>query len=344
MPKFERIAWSSVDWAKLDSYPDRTVYQTRAWMDFIAHTQQAEPVVAVLREGASELGFFSGLIIRKYGLPILGSPFKGWTTGYMGFNLKDGVPREVAAQALTEFAFRDLRCVHLEFMDRRLGFEDVDGLGFDRSAESSLEIDLTHSEDELFANMASACRRCIRKANKSGVVIEEASDLAFADEYYAQLQEVFAKQNLVATYDAQRVRALIQNVHPTGALLLLRARNAEGKGIASGIFPAFNDTMIFWGGASWREYQGVRPNEAIQWYAMRYWKERGISRYDMSGMGRARDEYKRKYGGKEINVPWLRCSKYPGLRQMRMLAQQRQKAQQRLQGSFKKIHSRLLGS
>ncbi len=340
MPKFERLAWSSVDWAELDSYPDRTVYQTRAWLNFVAHTQQAEPVVAVLREGANKLGFFSGLIVRKYGLRILGSPFKGWTTSYMGFNLKDGVPRGVAARALLEFAFQDLRCVHVELMDRRLRFEDVDGLGFENPGGINFEIDLTQSEDALFADMSSACRRCIRKANKSGVVIEEASDLGFADEYYAQLQDVFAKQGLVPTYGVERVRALIKHVHPTGALLLLRARNAEGECIASGIFPAFNDTMIFWGGASWRAHQGVRPNEAIMWYAMRYWKQRGISRYDMGGYG----EYKRKYGGYEISVPWLRRSKYPGLGQMRMLAQQGWKAQQRLRGSLKKLHSRLPSS
>ena len=31
--------------------------------------------------------------------------------------------------------------------------------------------------------MESACRRCIRKAEKSRVIIEEAQDLEFADEY-----------------------------------------------------------------------------------------------------------------------------------------------------------------
>jgi hypothetical protein len=343
MPKFERLAWSSIDWAKLDSYPDRTVYQTRAWLDFVAHTQQAEPVVAVLREGANELGFFSGLIGRKYGLPILGSPFKGWNTGYMGFNLKDGVPRGVAVRALLAFAFQDLRCVHLELWDRRLRFEDVDGLGFRQDSalrEPNFEVDLTQSEDELFAKMSRACRYSIRRANKSGVLIEEASDLAFADEHYAQLQDVFAKQSLVPNYDAQRVRALIQHIHPTDALLLLRARNAEGKCIASGIFTGFNDTAEFWGGASWREHQKIRPNEAIQWYAMRYWKERGISRYDLGGPA----EYKRKYGGEEIYIPWLWRSKYPGLGQMRVLAQQGLWAQRSLQGNLKKIHSRLLES
>ncbi len=72
---------------------------------------------------------------------------------------------------------------------------------------ASYRTDLTKSEDELFNGMDSACRRCVRKAEKSGVVIEEAHDPAFANEYYEQLKDVFSKQGLVPTYDLERVRA-----------------------------------------------------------------------------------------------------------------------------------------
>src|SRR5947209_7170137 len=128
--------------------------------------------------------------------------------------------------------------------------------------------------------MTSACRRNIRKAERNGVIVEEADGPDFADDYHAQLRDVFAKQGLVPTYGVDRVRALVTCVHPAGRVLLLRARNPAGRCIATGIFPAFNDTMFFWGGASWRAYQIERPNEVIQWYAMRYWKARGIGRYD----------------------------------------------------------------
>ncbi len=333
LPRFERLDWESVDWERLDAFPDRTIFQTRAWLRFVEQTQRAEPVVAVLRDGTRELGFFTGLIVRKFGLRILGSPFPGWTTSYMGFNLDEGVSRRVATQALLAFAFRDLRCAHLELMDRRLCAEDVAGLGFEQRIGTGFELDLTQSEDALFAKMSSACRGCIRKAGKSGVVVEEGADLAFADDYHAQLQDVFLKQTLVPTYSLDRVRSLIAQVHATDSLLLLRARDAEGTCIASGIFPAFNDTMYFWGGASWREHQSLRPNEAIQWYAMRYWKERGIGRYDMGGGG----EYKRKYGGEEIAIPALRRSKYPWLGGMRNLAQRTVRARQVLLGDLRAI-------
>ncbi len=114
--------------------------------------------------------------------------------------------------ALIEFAFQKLGCVHLEMMDRNLTVRDLDGLGVQHRVYRGFEIDLTPNEDELFSNMTSACRRCIRKAEKEGVSVEEAHDLEFAEEYYAQLKDVFAKQSLVPTYDIERVRQLIRHM------------------------------------------------------------------------------------------------------------------------------------
>ena len=50
------------------------------------------------------------------------------------------------------------------------------------------EVDLTLDEEKLFSRMSSACRRCIRKAEKEGVHVEEAHDVGFADDYFAQLK------------------------------------------------------------------------------------------------------------------------------------------------------------
>src|SRR6202023_4090581 len=90
-----------------------------------------------------------------------------------------------------------------------------------------------------------------------------------------QLQDVFAKQSLVPTYSVERVRALVRNVEPGGNVLLIRARDPEGKCIATGIYPGFNQIAEFWGNASFRAYQSLRPNEHSPWNAPRSWKTRG---------------------------------------------------------------------
>ena len=300
----------------LEQFEDRTIFQTRDWLTFVEHTQNAEPVIAVIEDRDRQVGRFTGLIVKKYGLRILGSPFPGWTTSYMGFNLDPSVSRSDALLALKDFAFRQLNCIHIEIMDRRIEKEDFQKAGFIfKIGTTGFEVDLSKDEDAIFNGMTPSCQRCIRKATKTGVVVEEAVDASFVDDYYSQLIDVFAKQGLTPTYSRERVRSLIECLLPTGRLLLARAKDNQGTCIATGIFPAMNDTMFFWGGASWRLHQHLRPNEAVQWFAMRYWKARGIIKYDMCGGG----EYKKKYGVREIEVPWGRKSRYPVLETFRNL-------------------------
>lgn len=315
----------------VSSFIDRTVFQTRAWLAFIAATQQAEPVIATVLDGDLPIGRFTGAILRKNGMRILGSPFPGWTTSYMGFNLPSGVRRAEALVALKRFAFKVLGCMHLEVLDRLVTPDDLDAAGYRYDARplTGFEIDLTQDEDALLKGMDAGRRRYIRRAESSGLRIEVADDAAFANEYYAQLDDVFARQRLVPTYSLDRVRSLITHVHPSGDLLLLRARNAQGVCIATGIFPALNDTMVFWGGASWKRWHHLHPNEPLQWFAMRYWKARGITRYDMGGTG----EYKRAYGGREIRVPWGRASRYAAIEHLRNGARTLVSLTQRLRGT-----------
>jgi hypothetical protein len=236
----------------------------------------------------------------------------------MGFNLKPGVSRADAAAALVRYARESLGCAHVELRDRELAVQDADGSRFTVDRFTTFEIDLTQGEDELLAGMGKNRRWAIRKAEREGVVIEAASDPEFADDYYEQLVDVFAKQSLHPTYGVDRVRALIRHVQPSGRLLLVRARSPQGKCIATGIFPGLGRSAYFWGGASWREDQNLRPNEPVLWFAMRYWKERGAEAFDMGGGG----EYKRPYGGEEHVVPHLSWSRFRALETVRGLVRQ----------------------
>jgi hypothetical protein len=324
----EIVDFEKADWQRLDSFADRTVFQTRDWVRFVADTQNATPVLAQLSDSGKAVGYFTGLTFTRLGIKVLGSSFPGWTTPYMGFNLAPGASRADAMAALERTAWNDLKCLHMEVSDPHFTPEDGEALGFKTSYYTSYRTDLTKSEEDLFQAMESACRRCVRKAEKSGVTIEEAHDPAFADEYYEQLKDVFAKQGLVPTYDAERVRSLVRHMGPTGNVLLLRARDAEGKCIATGIFPGFNKISEFWGNASFRSYQNLRPNELIHWYAMRYWKKRGAEVHDWGGEG----TYKEKYGCVSHRVPWFIKSRYEFVGKLRDTAKKMHRGKQRLVG------------
>src|SRR6266487_4669605 len=188
--KCEIIDFEKADWRLLDSFGDRTVFQTREWVHFLAESQNATPVLAELSESGRVVGYFTGLTFTRLGIKVLGSSFPGWTTPYMGFNLLPGTSRGVALAALEHMAWNDLTCLHLEVSDPYFSVEDGQALGFTCEFYTSYRTDLRKSEEEIFKSMDSACRRCIRKAEKSGVMIEEDHDLTFADEYYEQLKDV----------------------------------------------------------------------------------------------------------------------------------------------------------
>ena len=317
MARFERVKWNPTEWDQvLGDFPDRIVFQTSAWLGFVGETQDGEIVVAALREGSQTLGYFSGVMIRRFGCKILGSPFRGWSTPYLGFNLRPGVRRQAAASALPEFAFRQLGCVHFEITDSHTTELDLAGLGVVANQHATIEVDLTQSEEALFRNMTSACRRNIRHAERAGVRVEEASDEGFAEEYVSQYKDVLAKQGLVPHFGAERIRAMIRHVHPTGMLLLLRARNPEGECIATGIYPAANRTAFYNNGASWRQYQGLRPNELLHWHAMRHWKRRGMESYNMEGTM----DFKLKFGGHQPQTAMFYQSRFRALTKLRSSA------------------------
>ena len=336
MFRFRRLDPADVPWPTLDRFSDRVVFQTREWLDFIGESQGATPVVAEIRDEDTLAGYFSGLVVRKFGVRILGSSFPGWTTPYIGFNLAPGYSRARLLDPLTAWAFRELRCLHVEVSDRCFQPEDGDAARLDRTAYETYKSDLTRSEDDLFKGMDSACRRCIRKAEKGGVTIEEATDLAFANEYYAQLKDVFAKQGKVPTYSLDRVQLLLKHLLPTGRLLAVRARNPDGKCIATGLYPGMNATAFFWGNASWREEQHWRPNEYLHWYALRYWKARGVKLFDWGGGG----TYKEKYGVEPYVVPWFYKSKYRVLSTVRNEARALYYKSQRLVGRLSGVDAR----
>jgi hypothetical protein len=332
MLKLHQVSPTPEWWSRLEQFPDRLTFHTAEWIRFIADTQRATPVFAEVRDGSSLVGCFHSLVIRRFGLKILASPFPGWTTEYMGFNLHPGVPRWLALQALEPFAFRDLGCVYFEVADRLFTAADGEHVDFERRVSSSYENNLAIQEEKIFSGMVSSCRTCIRKAERCGVTIQEAEgNDAFASEYYEQLKEVFQKQCLLPTYSLETVRKLIHHLYPTGNLALFRARDAEGKSIATGIYHGINKYAQLWGTASLQEYLHLRPNQLLHWHALRYWRSRGVECFNWGGDG----DYKAKYGCRKINVIRFSKSRIPLLSKLRDQAESVIRQELRLRGWWK---------
>jgi hypothetical protein len=78
MISFQRLHLEDVKWEDTSVYDEINVFQTLPWLNFLAETQNAEPVIAAVKSDGRLLGYFTGLKVNKYGIKVLGSPFRGW--------------------------------------------------------------------------------------------------------------------------------------------------------------------------------------------------------------------------------------------------------------------------
>jgi len=312
MISFERLDIQKVDWENVYAVGEINIFQTCAWLAFIAETEKAEPVVASVKSDGNLVGYFTGLMVHRYGMKILGSPFRGWGTYFMGFNLKQGVSRDEVLQVFPKFAFKDLGCNYLEIIDPNLVYDGEKGLSYPYNVEALCwyAFDLTKSEDEILANMSDSRRKNIRRSIKKGVVIEEANDIEFMDEYYAQFTETMKKHSMAPLYDIEYLRILFKRFFPTGNLLLLRARDADGLCISTQIYLSLNKVAIGWGAASWRKCLNLCPNEPLDWYGVKYMKARGMRILHVGG---AAEDYKKWMGCVHVNIHRLKKAKYAPL-------------------------------
>ena len=330
--RFEQVPLANVPWAELDSFADRTVHQTKAWLAFLAETQGAQPIVLQIFNAGEAVGWFTGATVQRFGLRILGSPMRGWTTAHMGFNLVDDALIDSAVTGLAQYATSDLTCAHLEVLDQRCT-RGVVPPGFKSTPLNGLVVDLQTDDEQLLLGMTKNGRRDMRKSLRSGVVVSEvdSNDSQFVQEYYSQVSLAFARRGLAPTYPQSRVESMVRHLYPTGNLILLRASLPTGETAATGIFAG-----IPGGGASFTfqasdpDFYQWLPNEALVWQALRAWRERGALSFDFGGreIGSPTD-FKRKFGGTDLTTDWLRYSKYPLLESGRSLASRTHKALQK---------------
>jgi hypothetical protein len=270
-------------------------------------------LIVRITKNSNLVGYFTGFLFSKYLIKIIASPFDGWTTSYMGFDLEDGYDRVDLIGPLSAFLFKTFRCHFIQITDRFIAEDEIKDSGLHYIIKTTLELTIDKTDEELLNGYTKSCRETIRQFERRGATIEKAEpDEQFAAEYHEQLKEVFAKQNLVPTYDRSRTLDLFKNLNKE-QLLCVRVRNPEGKPIGSTYYVAYNGRVCFQGAASLREFQFYRPNEAMFWYAIRYFRDRGYLYADMNGERR----YKEKFRPVKIEYPCIMIPKYPILLPLR---------------------------
>lgn len=292
---------------EFNNFRSKTLFTTVDWISFVEEDSKAKPIILKIEKDGVLVGYFSSLEVNKFGVKIIGSPFSGWSTCFMGFDVYEGVNKLDLVEPVSRYLFKEKKALLVEIIDRDIKCEEAKSYGYRVSRDNTLEVEIDKTDEELFKVFKTDARNFIRQFERRGATIEYAiPDDAFAEDYYNQLIDVFAKQGLVPTYSLEKVKCLLRHLKNEENILCLRVRDPEGNCIATSIFLGYNRKFFFWGGASYRSGQHYRPNEYMIWTAIRFWRDKGIEVFDMVGVR----DYKRKFGSHEVEYAHISIPKY----------------------------------
>jgi hypothetical protein len=292
-----RLPGRPADWdALIRCYEDKTLFHESCWLDHLLDVHPGSRIdYFVVRDAGSEVGYFCAQRLRKFALPVYGSPLPGTGTNYMGPLVRRGVDRRALIRAIVRACWRN-GAAHLELSAAWLdeGVAGACGLAVDRGVTHL--VPLPSSEEAAWAAMKSTARNRVKKAERAGLIAEVTTDPAVVDHFFQQLGEVFGKQGMARPYGIERPRSLFRRLTPAGRLLPVWVRHRQ-EVIAAGLFPYDERCIYFWGAGSWLASQHLCPNELLQWTVMRRAVELGIPMYNMCGGG---SQFKDKFGGSDV--------------------------------------------
>lgn len=309
MYSFEQVNYREIDDYINHEYEDRLIFQTKEWIDFVSDCKGAEPIVIRIKKDNKEIGFFTSLIFSVMGVRIIGSPFRGWTTLYMGFNLKPGENRVEIIPELWRYVHREFKCFYMEIVDWNISIEEAHEAGLTYGIQETYVKEISDELPKILKSFSSTCKNQIHRfeKNEARLDIVEPTD-SFAEEYYKELERVFGYQGLKPSYDIKRVKSLLSHIKEIGkdTLYTTIAYSPEGTPIGTLIGFGYGKTAYLWGLTIIREEQYYQ-SDALLWDSFKHWKELGYEHYDLVGVR----PYKLKFHPELRQTPRITCCKLP---------------------------------
>lgn len=310
MYHFELYNLETVNQAEYENFKDKNLFCTVSWLSYLKEWKKADPVIVRITSDKENLaGYFTGAQFSKFGFKILGSPFYGWMGQHMGYDFVDeeSINKALILEETITYLKSTVKPNFIIFADFKFTQEDIDRvktkLFFDTERWSYF-LDLTQPEEILFKNFKSGYRTCVRKFEKLGGHIEEDYSEEFIEEHHKQLAEVFARKSMTAPNYRERMHILYKK-YPD-MVLSIKALDEKGNNIASSYYLGAGSMAFFASNASLTDALKYNANQALMWYAMKYWKAKGIRTLDFAG----RADYKKNFGPELKGTPTVVWAKH----------------------------------
>ncbi len=206
------------------------------------------------------------------------------TNRYIGYIAKSAIPSPQVLDFIADYA-RTNNIVYVKFEPVGLHPESTKIPSSLKKSPSSLFpawtqiLDLTPTEDELFAKLKSKTRYNVRLATKKGVIVHEQTDAVGFEAFFSLYEETERRQHHYGhnhTYHAQ----VFAHMRPYSHILVA---SYDGKPLAAYHLFLHNDTLYYpYGGSTTQHKDAMAPN-LLMWGTIRLGKKLGARQLDMWG-------------------------------------------------------------
>jgi hypothetical protein len=141
-------------------------------------------------------------------------------------------------------------------------------------------VDLTASEEQMFARLDTNFRNAIRQADKHELQLDDQRRTLSEDtiaEYY-ELAQTSARRTGEDLAPIEYYRCIYEAFHASRRCAVLFARHG-GRAVAALLLLIDKQSAQFFAGVSHHEYLSMRVNNFIQWKAMQWLRSQGIKWY-----------------------------------------------------------------
>jgi len=287
--------------ALVATFPQRTVFHRRAWLDCLAEACSVEWRFWAVTQSSRVVGYFCGGVAKRGPFRMLGSPLRSWHTNYMGPLLGEEVREQDFAAALDDLAREErFDIIEIEYADMPpAAFENA---GFTCYQSWTELVDLSRDHHAMMLRMSNGRKHGVRKATRHGLELVECEDAGAR--LHDQLTRALRTKGAVCPIGPEFPLAVVGHMRPAGLLYTLGVRNPEGEIVATGIFPYDNDTVYQWDSSSEIAGREWHPNDLLHFGLMCHAADDGLKTYNMSGYGR----FNHAFGSRMVaTYRWHKC-------------------------------------
>jgi CelD/BcsL family acetyltransferase involved in cellulose biosynthesis len=266
-----------------------TVYHNPLWLEAVQVGLGMNVTLLGVYDDPELLGVLPGFLARKYSVRLFGAPLRGSMTPYLGWLFKNCVaPRSQATlDQVGAFCTRALSCQYIEvgFMDAPPEFATGAAPdGWQIARRETYMVDLRAGEAALWKNLESRGRNKVRKATKSGLVVESVTDRSIIEAFYPMLEASYARHHAVPQHPKAFFLGLHERLVPAGLMEVLAAKY-QGQVVAVALLVHDDREVRCMSSASLAEFHHLQPNNLVQWHGIQWAAGQGLARYDLGGKG-----------------------------------------------------------